>query len=254
MRSSRVVALCVALLSLVLTHFSYGAAQLAAGALTSARPTSTNPQIRACQITFDPLMSAGASPGATTVPLSTLALTNFKLSVQYDPSLLTVNDVKFLLPYVEHNPLTTIGATPGAAVGGTSQFFTTTVVNSNVAILGNISGFTFPTSVPAGQDVDIFLVDFTLNEGVSMNTPLPITIFANPQTGDFTQGTDPNTGQVVTTPPTGVVVPTFINFTFNEDSALAAGVPLPRSAAAGMVTLALLAGFGVVRRRRALVA
>ena len=41
---------------------TYGAAQLAAGAKTSAQPTATNPQQRQLQITFDPETEGGNGP------------------------------------------------------------------------------------------------------------------------------------------------------------------------------------------------
>ena len=238
MRSFRAIAPVAALCSLFLVQSSLGLAQLAAGAKTSARPTATNPQLRQCQITFDPAIVDASS-------VSTYALTNFKLSVQYDPALVTVQDVVFLLPYVENTPLIP-GATPAAQPGAASAFFTNDNKNG---IIGNISASALPTSVPPGQDVDIFYVDFILNRGVPTTTPLPFTIFANPATSDFTQGTDPTTGAKVTTPPTGVVEPTTIDFSFDQSTAIANGTPLPGGAAAGMITIGLLGGAAYLRRR-----
>lgn len=237
------VAPVVALLTLAGTQSNFGLAQLASGSKTSAAPTSTNPQIRQCQITFDPAITAG--PGASAVP--TFSVTDFKLSVQYNPAQLSLIDIFFIPPFNENSPLIG-GATPGAAPAQAANF----INNTSTGIINNISGFAPPDPKTAGQDVNIFYADFQLNEGVPTNVPLSITIFADPNdpTGpDFTQGTDPSTGNTVTTPPTGVVEPTTIAFTFDEMTNIANGTPLPASASAGALTLGLLAGWRLLRRR-----
>src|SRR2546423_13212323 len=75
---------------------AFGAAQLAAGAKTSAQPTATNPQQRQLQITFDPEF-------ITTTTAPDYHLDNFQLSVQYDQSKLTVGSLFFVPPFTENS-------------------------------------------------------------------------------------------------------------------------------------------------------
>jgi hypothetical protein len=240
MRASKTFLACsVALLALGLSDRAYAAAQLRAGAKTSAAPTSTNPQLRQIQLTFDP----DVVPAATTPLDSPYAVTAFRLSVKYDPQYVSVQDVLFVPPFVE-----TGGATGGAATTGTpGQNF----VNDPAAgLVSFIQGSASPQNVPAGQDVNIFAMDFVLNRTTNFDTPLTFTIFANPATGDFIQGTNPSQpNDQITTFPAGIT-PTTLVLTFNQATDQANGTPLPSGAAAGMTTLAGLAAAGVMCRRR----
>jgi hypothetical protein len=73
---------------------TYGAAQLKSGAKTSAKPTSTNPEEREIQITFDP-----AASGSSVVQDPGYDVDAFQLSVSYDPTLMTLQDVNLLTPF-----------------------------------------------------------------------------------------------------------------------------------------------------------
>jgi hypothetical protein len=223
MLSIRKFAPLLALVSLMLCHSSYGAAQLASGAKTSAQPTSTNPQIRSCQITFDP-----------GVPL--YSLTSFKLSVQYDAQFLTVNDIQFIDPFVQTN-----------AVGTISNFDVapTITIDSVAGLISGIAGHTSDVSRP-GEDVNIFLVDFTLKSDVPLDTVLTFTIFADGPKGDFVAGTDPLTGDVLVTG----AAPTTIQFAYNDPADFVVlGAPLPSTAVAGIAILGLAFGWHFIRRR-----
>src|SRR5256885_3287745 len=95
---SRVTVLAL-IASLAVPLFGYGAAQLAAGAKTSARPTSTNPQLRQMQITFDPDVLVG---GGDAVGIPSYNVTSFQLSVKFDQQFVSVLPaVQFVGPYTQ---------------------------------------------------------------------------------------------------------------------------------------------------------
>lgn len=201
------------------------AAQLAAGAKTSARPTATNPQLRQMQITFDPDVELPvAHPD---VP--NYSVTSFQLSVSYDPDLVSFNNLFFAPPFQQ---------TPGSIFSN----------DPITGIVSNISGTASAASVPPGQDVDIFAINFTLNPLTTFDDPLTFTIFASPIKSDFIAGTDPTTNQTIQTDAAGVE-PTTIIVSFNQATAITA--PLPKSAYAGFATLAALAAGYALRCRRA---
>src|SRR5438309_7151006 len=114
MQVSRFFVSCVSAFAILsLAPVAFGAAQLKAGAKTSAQPTSTNPQIRACQLTFDPDLIAdaagGGGGGATTQPTNPDYHVNaFQLSVKYDQTKVQLDDLLFIAPFTESTPL--IGA------------------------------------------------------------------------------------------------------------------------------------------------
>lgn len=242
MRLLRTFAACgfVSLLAFAVTDRSYAAAQLRAGARTSAQPTSTNPQLRQIQLTFDPDVVPDAN--ATTPLDSPYAVTGFRLSVKYDPQSVSVQDVLFVPPFVE-----TVGSEAAATTGTPGQNY----VNDPAAgLVTFIQGAADVKNVPAGQDVNIFAMDFVLSRTTSFDTPLTFTIFANPTTGDFIEGTNPSQpGDQITTFPAGIT-PTTLVLTFNQATDLVNGTPLPTGAAAGMMTLVALAIAGPLYRRR----
>jgi hypothetical protein len=231
MRLSHLSALAGAFLAILLApSFSYGAAQLAAGARTSAAPTSTNPQQRAIQISFDPEIEASSS----------FNVDSFRLSVQYDFTKIDVGpgDINFIGPFTETNNTLFSPTGPGIAASSFAADFSTP------GIIGNIAG-NAPLALTQPGDVFLFSINFTLKPNVSFNDDiLTFTIFAN-STGDFIHGTDPNNPNN-TAESTGVdVIPTVLVGTYNQ---LAAQVPLPSVFPAGALAVGLLA---IWRRRPA---
>jgi len=221
----RFISAITLLTGLAFAFNTFAAAQLAAGAKTSAAPTSTNPQIRQMQISFDPDVAPLEPQVHPNV--GNYAVTSFQLSVSYDPNLVTVKQLNFLAPYQ-----LTAGTQPqnDAAAGIIST------INGNAPIAA-VAG-------TAGQHVDIFTIDFTLNNGVSFSTPLPFTIFGAVN-NDFITGTDPSDNSTLTSKNLQQgdtnIEPTSINFTYQQ---MIDATPEPAS-------LALL-GFAIpllVRRR-----
>jgi hypothetical protein len=225
MRPSRVlnVAPLGALALMFFCQSAFGAAQLAAGAKTSAAPTATNPQQRQLQITFDPEFITTVTSGGD------FRLDNFQLSVQYDATKLTVDSLFFVPPFQENIPddfgPTLAGPAFAAPTGPQGQFF----FDNGLGLISFISGFADPNNVPPG-DVNNFLINFILKDGVSLDDELCIKIFANPLNNDFTHGTDPNTGQTVTSFAPDIE-PTELCLSFNQLAALVPNVggtvPLP---------------------------
>lgn len=225
MRNVRIV-FCV-VFAMLLAQSSRGAAQLASGAKTSAAPTSTNPQIRQMQISFDPdvaPLDVAAHPD-----VGNYAVTSFQLSVQYDPSAVAVKQVNFLAPYQ-----LTAGTQPqnNAAAGIVST------INGQAPLAA--------VAATAGQHVDIFTIDFTLNNGISFNTPLSFTIFGAVNS-DFITGTDPSDNSQLTSTNTQqnptAIEPTTINMTYQQ--MIDATTPEPASLALLGLSIPLL-----VRRRK----
>ena len=238
--------------SLAAPLFSYGAAQLAAGAKTSAQPTSTNPQIRQMQITFDPDLLVGDGNGdAVTIP--SYNVTSFQLSVKFDQQFVSVLPaVQFVGPYTQTPPVI-----PGVGELGTDGVpppagpATGAVIDQTNGLISFIAGQA-PVANTQPGDVDIFLVNFQLNPGVSLDQLLTFTIFANAANGDFIQGTDPATGQTAFSD-AAHVIPTTIVASFNDLTNQVNGggssVPLPSGAAAGALAILLL-GAHYARRLR----
>src|SRR5438270_12704245 len=104
---SFIVPLCV-LAVMMLGQSAFGAAQLAAGAKTSAAPTSTNPQQRQLQITFDPTF-------VNTENTADYHLDDFQLSVQYDATKLKVDSIFFVDPFTENQTILTAPSLAGPA-------------------------------------------------------------------------------------------------------------------------------------------
>ena len=217
---------CISMmLALLFAQSTRAAAQLASGAKTSAQPTSTNPQIRQMQITFDPdivPLSQNAHPNVG----GPYAVSSYDLSVQYDPNLVSESAVDFVAPYT----MTTDFQNDPA--GG----FLNGVAGS--APFDEVAG-------TAGKDVNIFIVTFTLNPGVDFNTPMSFTIFGRPNV-DFITGVDPSDNSTLTSQNTAqdpnAIEPTTINLTYQQ--MIDATTPEPAS-------LALL-GFAIplLTRRR----
>src|SRR5206468_6108646 len=83
--------------------WSRGAAQLAAGATTSAQPTSVIPSVRKMQLTFDPDVEATSDVPGTRIG-GPYNVTAFQLSVQFDASkvhVASLSDIQFIAPYDE---------------------------------------------------------------------------------------------------------------------------------------------------------
>ena len=81
---------------------------------------------------------------------------------------------------------------------------------------------------------------------------MTFTIFANALNGDYIEGTDPVTGDVVHTP-APLVVPTTITASFNDLTSQVNGgssVPLPAGAGAGVFAIVLVLGVHYLRRAR----
>lgn len=227
---------------------SFGAAQLRAGAKTSAQPTSTNPQLRQIQLTFDP----DVTPGAGAVDNATYNVTSFQLSVKFDPTkvqVLSQNDVQLFGPFVPDSG-------PGATVAIPAIGVPTSNINNNSGLINFISGRA-PLSQSSPGDVNIFTVTFNLLGTTTLDDLLTFTIFGdfapqdNSGTLDFITGTDPLTGKTLTSFGRDIA-PTTITSSFNGFAAqiAAAGggaVPLPSGLSAGIV---LLAAIVVVRVKR----
>jgi hypothetical protein len=221
---------------------SFGAAQLAAGAKTSAQPTATNPQQRQLQITFDPETEGGNGP---------YNVTSFQLSVQFDPTKVQVasqSDIQLVGPYTDPGPITEVGEgeNPPPPSGGSTS-----------SVINNVGGFVrfIVGQAPVGNtqpgDVDIFSIIFTLTGGTTFDDPLFFKIFADPAFGDFIGGTNPNDPSDTVTTPAGLVVPTILQGSFNQFAnqiaqGPAGGVPLP----AGLWAGAAAAGIVIVLRKR----
>jgi hypothetical protein len=236
--------ICASIVAVAAAAFpvrSFAAAQLAAGAKTSAQPTSTNPQQRQLQITFDPENEGGS-----------FNVTSFQLSVQFDPTKVQVSsqsDVQLVGPYT--NPLTEISESEGGPPpSGQSN---SSVINNQTGFVSFIGG-----QAPVGNtqpgDVDIFSIIFTLPDTTSFDDLLFFKIFGDPGNNDFVGGTDPNDPSNTTTTPAASVIPTILQGSFNQFAnqvaqGPAGGVPLPGAlwtgaiAAAVVIALARRLGF-----------
>jgi hypothetical protein len=239
--------------ALALPSLSYGAAQLKAGAKTSAQPTSTNPQLRQIQITFDPDV---VPDEVVTTGGGSFNVTGFQLSVQFSAGIVSVlspNNIQLQAPYSNSITSSVAGANPAATTSGGPT------VDNSTGLVSAVGGHAFVGTTSPG-DVNIFSIIFTLDNNISLDQIMSFTIFAQtygasvgaspavPSSDDFVQGTDPVTGNTIFTPAAGVI-PTTITGSFNSFSAqiAAAAVPLPMGAWAGMILLALLAGWVQLR-------
>jgi hypothetical protein len=210
--------LAVAGIALAFPIRGFAAAQLAAGAKTSAQPTSTNPQQRQLQITFDPAVV----PADSTPSTPDYNVTSFKLSVSYDAMKLKFKGVEFIDPYE--------GTLVDLHVPG------------EITLAGEAP---FDETQPG--DVNLFSINFELRSTAptAFDDTLHITIFADPTQGDFITGT-PAFGPPVTTDP-GHIEETALVGSFNQFAAEIAGeaaVPIPS------VLPAAVCLFGIVAARR----
>jgi hypothetical protein len=217
------------------TRSTYAAAQLRAGAKTSAAPTSTNPQQRAIQITFDPVVTPDSESGPPPNDPG-YDVDAFQLSVGYDSNLMTIGSVDMVSPF--GTPSISAGISAAVVPGGTLS----------------VSGDTGNDPTAAGPgDVNIFSVTFILNSDVSFDQALNFSIFGSNGTpselvgaspsqntgSDFIEGYDPLTGQYLDTFGSDIT-PTFITTTFNQATQATGGgssAPLPAGAWAGMLAL-----------------
>jgi hypothetical protein len=252
--TAAVVLVSLAALSPVL---AYGAAQLAAGAKTSAQPTSTNPSIRQMQLTFDPDVEL---PGAVTG--GPYNVTDFQLSIQFDPTKVHVagpSDVQFVGPYTE-TPLSESGPSlvdPLSASPANTPASNVQIDNVN-GFVHFISGFA-PVGQTQGGDVNIFLINFMLNGSTSLNDPLTFTIFGDPTRNDFIAGTNPNNPQDTAFTPAAGIIPTTITGSFNQfaaqiAAAAAASAPLPAALGWPAIVAVALVAASASRLRRGAVA
>jgi hypothetical protein len=227
---------------------SYAAAQLKAGAKTSAAPTSTNPQERAIQITFDPAIIPDSEAGPPSSDPG-YDVDAFQLSVSFDSSLMTIGSINGVGPF---NDVSSTTENPP------SDISTAQPADGSSGLL-DISGDTGDNLTAAGPgDVNIFSITFILNSDVSFDTALNFSIFgsddpngdSNSDVGvaspncvgaDFIQGYDPSTGQTATTYGSNIT-PTYLTTTFNQATQATSGggasTPLPAGAWAGMLALA----------------
>jgi hypothetical protein len=213
--------LVLASLELLFPIHVFAAAQLAAGAKTSAQPTSTNPQQRQLQITFDPAVV----PADETPSTPDYNVTSFQLSVSYDSTKLTFLGVDFIDPYA---PTLIKFTTPGEiTLGGSAPF-----------------GMTEP------GDVNLFLINFKLKDTITLDDTLHITIFADSSQGDFITGT-PKLGDPLTTQD-GIQETALVGSLNQFTAELAA--PTPSVLPAGGCLLGVLATWRLVASRRRSVA
>jgi hypothetical protein len=214
----RVSMLAVAGIASAFPIQGFAAAQLAAGAKTSAQPTSTNPQQRQLQITFD--------------PRDELNVTAFQLSVSFDASKLEALDLKFIDPY--------------------AQAPTPPQTDNTNGLITYIKGAA-PVDQTKTGDVNIFYVDFYVKEGVSLDKDLlDIKIFADKSRQDFIEVTDPAfpndpIHETVDKSPSGLggISETELIGTFND---FAAEVPLPATWCGGLALALMVALYRVGRR------
>jgi hypothetical protein len=227
MRTHRILrALLVFAWTLVFPIRSYAAAQLAAGAKTSAQPTSTNPQQRQLQLTFDP------GDGHDHV-------TSFELTVQFDPATMyiaSLADIQLVDPY------------NGFGNGNGGNALPPPIIDNQDGLIMHIQG-SAPIDKTQGGDVNIFSINFHLKDGVSLSdTPLFFQINAK---GDhdyigFTDPDNPSGPEVKVTGDglavNGAIEATTLVGTFNQ---LAAEVsPVPQAFWAGLA----LGGLIVLRK------
>jgi hypothetical protein len=227
---------------------SFAAAQLAAGAKTSAQPTSTNPQQRQLQITFDPETEGGS-----------FNVTSFQLSVQFDPTKVQVSsqsDIQLVGPYTDPGMITETseGVNAPPPSGGSSS----SVIDNQGGFVNFIGGHA-PVGNTMPGDVDIFSIIFTLTGGTSFDDPLFFKIFGNPGNNDFVGGTDPNNPSNTTTTPAAQVIPTILIGSFNQFAnqiaqGPAGGVPLPGALWTGVMAAGVVIAFARRLRSRLLTA
>lgn len=186
----------------------YAAAQLAAGATTSARVTATNPQLRQIQMTFDPAIA----------PLSTgpfYNVTGFSLSLTWDSNVLTYvpGSLQYCAPFspVTYQPV----SSPGQ--------------------LKNIAGEADPSMTSPG-DVDLFSAWYQLQPNVPANSLVSVTVQALDNT-DFIEGGnsfDPGNPQLsVTSVGPNQIQPA-------TATGAVGAVPLPAGVWGGLVALSAL--------------
>lgn len=248
MRVVRLSAFVVTVFSLLAApSLTYGAAQLRAGATTSAQPTAAvGTALRQMQITFDP--EVAVDPAASTLPPPTFNVTSFQLTVKYDATKLTVSNsnIQFIDPYSQ-TPVIIAGEGAGPASGSASNAF----IDPTTGTISFISGQA-PVGASSPGDVNIFSIFFTLKSTTLNTDGLTFSILADATHNDFIQGTNPNDPNPQTNKATSFgadVVPTTITTSFAAvQAAQANSVPLP----AGTIPCASMLGLLVVRywRRR----
>lgn len=152
---NRFAALAVAAVgSLTLCSAAFGAAALANGALTSAKPTATNPVQRQIQIAADPL-----------------GITDFQFSLFYDPSLLFI--AEGMISSDEFGPI--IHGINGYRLGVRGDPLAPKYAIDPVNGIVSVRGY-WPSEL--GQvpmfEIDVYTVDFKLKEFYTDGPAIPI--------------------------------------------------------------------------------
>jgi hypothetical protein len=227
LRPMRAVFLTVVILAFFTPSVAHAAAQLAAGAKTSAQPTSTNPQQRQLQITFDPGHHGKPQDGGD----KSYNVTSFELSVKFDPNTVyaTLADIELIDPY---NGL-------GNGNGGNAD---PPFIDNDTGLISHIHG-SAPVEKTQGGDVNIFSIEFHLKDSVDLSKTQLTFEFGAKGAHDFLGFTNPNdpSDQLTITgdglADDGFIQETMLQGTFND---FAAEVPVPQTIWVGAVLLALL--------------
>ena len=205
-------------------QISQAAAQLHAGAKTSAAITATSPAARQIQMTFDPDIVGNATSG--NYPLY---VQSFQLGLSWDSTYLSY--VPGSLTYIDpfYNPSE---STPSA---------------TTIATLSGIQGAASSDSLVPG-DVNLFSAWFQLQPGVPLDQIVSVTFGAQSQ-DDYITGanpSDPSNSDLYET----LYGPGAIQSATASGSVQAGAVPLPAGGWAGLASLAAL-GFVACRYRLA---
>ena len=197
------------------------AAQLKAGAKTSAAVTATNPALRQIQMTFDPEIVSSV------LTLDLYNVQSFDLGLTWDPTLITYvpGSVSYIAPFAA--PVT--GAGPTLAPG----------------VLSGITG-TAPRASTVPGDVDLFSAWFQLKPGIPIDKVVSVTFTAIDST-DFIHGIntlDPNNPAMDVT----AMGPVQVESATASGAVGVAAVPLPSGAGAGLAALAVLIPLRLLKR------
>jgi hypothetical protein len=146
-----------------------GAAALAGGALTSCKPTATTPALRQIQINADPLN-----------------VESYQLTMTFPADLVTI----------VNTDVDVVGVNGYSAVA------------QSLTIIGNTGYVTVAGSNAAHPpgELDVFGVKFRLIDGLSLDTPLQFSVFANPVGAppDYITAFDTDTLNTITYNPSNI--------------------------------------------------
>lgn len=231
----KIVLSAVAALVMASSHTAFGAAALANGALTSAKPTATNPVQRQMQIAADPI-----------------GITDFQFSLFFDPNLLTIArnvDEQYLIRGIN-------GYVLGLRNNPTAPAFAINFERGIVSVRGY-----WPSDngqVPQ-EEIDVYDVVFQLLNTNSQGVPIPLdqpfkvdaggagTDFSpfGPNFPDFMLGglMDLQTGRPIIERTYGADLPS-PNGILDSTTGIVAIVPEP-----GAIALLVPVALGLLRRR-----